>query len=59
MTKDELYEQHLQEVVGIRDIDNYPEKDVERVIVTAPFVRGEEKLTIIRKSPALPSGEQE
>lgn len=32
MTKDELYEQHLQEVVGIRDIDNYPEKDVERVL---------------------------
>lgn len=32
MIKDELYEQHLQEVVGIRDIDNYPEKDVERVL---------------------------
>ena len=32
MTKDELYKQHLQEVVGIRDIDNYPEKDVERVL---------------------------
>ena len=32
MTKDELYEQHLQEVVGIRDIDNYPEEDVERVL---------------------------
>ena len=34
------------------------QKDVEKVIVTAAFVRGEENLTVIRKSPALPSGEQ-
>ena len=30
------------------------ENDVERVVVTAGFVKGEEPLTVIRKSPALP-----
>ena len=33
------------------------EPDVEKVIVTAEYVRGEGELTVVRRSPALPSGE--
>ena len=32
MTKDELYEQHLQEVLSIAKIEDYSEEDVERVL---------------------------
>ena len=32
MTKDELYEQHLQEVLSIAKMEDYSEEDVERVL---------------------------
>ena len=48
----------ILEGIMMRPMFSLPsERDVERVIVTAAFVRGEEDLKIIRKSPALPDGD--
>ncbi len=32
------------------------ESNVEKVIITAEFIRGEKELTVVKKSPALPAG---